>query len=83
MSVKGIDMPPRIPQKVFNEQFEKVFGFKPHGNNKKFKEMLRKNGMTNSTPKSRREFIKQQVNKSKGAKRIQKLLTKKNPNKEK
>ena len=77
MSVKGIDMPPRIPQKVFNEQFEKVFGFKPHGNNKKFKEMLRKNGMTNSTPKSRREFIKQQVNKSKGAKRIQKLLTSK------
>ena len=52
-------MPPkRIPLKTAIKSFVDNFNYKPHGNNKQFKELMKKyNVKSFQSPKERREFI--------------------------
>jgi hypothetical protein len=54
-------MPPKKRINV-KEEFKRVIGYNPHGNNKKFKELMKKYNITGfSNPKQRRDFLNKVV----------------------
>ena len=54
-------MPPKRRVNI-QEEFKRVIGYNPHGNNKQFKELMRKYNITKfKTPKQRKDFLKKVV----------------------
>jgi len=69
-------MPPRKKSlKKLTEEYTRIFGYKPHGNNKEFKKI--KGNRVLDTPKKRREFLNEVIenkNKEKPARIIQSVF---------
>jgi len=69
-------MPISVRDRQLRNEFERLFGFKPDGRNKGFKDFKTKyNNPTLSTPKQRREFLQRAIKdkRDQSAKRIQNL----------
>lgn len=69
-------MPISVRDQQLRNEFERLFGFKPDGRNKGFKDFKTKyNNPTLTTPKQRRDFLQRAIKdkKEESAKRIQKL----------
>ena len=54
-------MPPKRRVNI-RDEFKRIIGYNPHGNNKQFKELMRKYNITGfRTPKQRKDFLKKVV----------------------